>query len=174
MTHRSALAAGATIVALGLATATAPGRPASPLPAKKITAAGVGKVKIGKRHRVLRRQRLVGRLQGGCPLGGGDTRSARLKRPLRGLVNYTLTNPRRVVNVIVTRGAKARGVGIGSTIAQIKDAFPRARVDRSTEEVFRITLVKIPRRGGGRIQFAVDVDTDRTTLIGVPFISFCE
>ena len=56
-------------------------------------------------------------------------------------------------------GAKARGVGIGATIAQIQSAFPKAIIDHSTEQLFGITLVKIPKTGGGRIQFAVDVDT---------------
>ena len=71
-------------------------------------------------------------------------------------------------------GAKARGVGIGATISQIKTAFPKATVDHSTEALFEITLVKIPKDGGGRIQFAVDVDTDKTTLIAVPRLAFCE
>jgi hypothetical protein len=47
-------------------------------------------------------------------------------------------------------------------------------VDRETEEVFGITLVKIPKNGGGRLQFAVDVDTKKVDLIGIPFIAFCE
>ena len=34
--------------------------------------------------------------------------------------------------------------------------------------------MKIPKDGGGRIQFAVDVDTDKTTLIAVPRLAFCE
>ncbi len=71
-------------------------------------------------------------------------------------------------------GAKARGVGIGATIAQIQSAFPQATIDHSTEQLFGITLVKVPKSGGGRIQFAVDVDTDKTTLIAVPHLAFCE
>ena len=71
-------------------------------------------------------------------------------------------------------GAKARGVGIGATIPQIQSAFPQANIDHSTEQLFGITLVKIPKTGGGRIQFAVDVDTDKTTLIAVPNVAFCE
>jgi hypothetical protein len=116
----------------------------------------------------------VGRIGQGCELGGPDTRSARLRAPLKGLVNYSLATPRRVRDINLTGGARARGVGIGSTIRQIRAAFPKAKVDRSTEEVFGLTLVRIPRNGGGRFHFGVDVDTDKTTVIGVPRIAFCE
>ena len=39
---------------------------------------------------------------------------------------------------------------------------------------FGITLVKIPRRGGGKLQFAVDVHTHTVSAIGIPVIPFCE
>jgi hypothetical protein len=161
--------------ALALGAAAAPGETGhAAAAAKKITPQGVGRVKLGMTHRDLRDRGLVGPLRHGCELGGPDTRSARLRRPLRGQVNYTTTNPRKVTDITIRGGAKARGVGIGATIAQIRAAFPRARVDHATDEVFGITLVRIPRNGGGRIVFAVDVDTHRTTLIGVPVIAFCE
>jgi hypothetical protein len=169
-----AAAALASIGVVAIGTAGAAGEPASAPAPKKITPAGVGQVNLGKTHRRLRAQGLVGRLRRGCELGGPNTRSARLRPPLRGSVGYTLTNPRKVTDIVIRGGARARGVGIGDTIPEIKDAFPRARVDRSTEEVFGITLVKIPKNGGGRLQFAVDVDTKKVDLIGIPFIAFCE
>ena len=89
-------------------------------------------------------------------------------------MNFTLTSPRKVTDITIRGGAKARGVGIGATIPQIKAAFPKAKVDHSTEDVFGLTLVRIPKGGGGRIKFAVDVDTHKVTLIGVPIIAFCE
>jgi hypothetical protein len=113
-------------------------------------------------------------MRGGCPLGGTDTRSARLKRPLRGSVDFTRRTPRKIRNITVRGGAKARGVGIGATIREIKRAFPKARVDHGTDETFGLTLVKVPRDGGGKLQFGVDTKTDKTTIIGVPFIAFCE
>jgi hypothetical protein len=159
--------------ALAVAPAAAPGE-SGHAAAKRITAAGVGKVKLGKTFQELRTAGLIGRLRPGCELSGPNTRFARLKSPLSGTVDFTQTSPRRVTRVTVRGGAKARGVGIGATVAQIKAAFPKAKVDHSTEELFGITLVKIPKNGGGRIQFAVDVDTARTSLIAVPGIGFCE
>jgi hypothetical protein len=163
----------AALGALALLPAAAPGE-AGHAAAKKITAQGVGQVKLGKTAKQLRDAGLIGRLHPGCELGGPNTRSARLKAPLTGQVNFTLTAPRRVTDIAIAGGGKARGVGIGATIPQIKAAFPKAKVDHSTEDVFQITLVRIPKDGGGKIKFAVDVDTKRVTLIGVPFIAFCE
>ena len=48
------------------------------------------------------------------------------------------------------------------------------KFDHGTEDVFGITLAKVPKRDGGKFQFAVDVGTKKVTLIGVPFIAFCE
>jgi hypothetical protein len=174
MITRSTLAAVAALTVLGLLAAAAAGRPAGPLPAKKVTKDGVGQVKRNMTHKELREKGLVGRLQPGCELGGGATRSARLLAPLRGQVNYTLTNPRLAKIIIVRRGATAKGVGRGDTIPQIKAKFPHARVNKQTEEVFGLWLVTVPKRDGGKFQFAVDADTERITLIGVPIITFCE
>jgi hypothetical protein len=168
MITRSTLAA---LTVLGVAAAVAP---AAPLPAEKVTKDGVGQVKRNMTHKELREQGLVGRLRPGCELGGGATRSARLLAPLRGQVNYTLTNPRLAKIIIVRRGATAKGVGRGDTIPQIKAKFPHARVNKQTEEVFGLWLVTVPKRDGGKFQFAVDADTERVTLIGVPIITFCE
>ena len=141
---------------------------------KKITPEGVGGVKLGMTFEKARERGLVGPKRAGCPLSGRDTASARLKRPLKGSVELTVRKPRRVRSIQVTGGARARGVGIGSTIRQIRDAFPRARVDHGTDETFGITLVRVPKDGGGKIHFAVDTGTKKTTLVGVPYIAFCE
>jgi hypothetical protein len=162
---------GAGALAIGaVAASIESGQPAP----KRITRSGVDGVKLGMTHAQLRQRGLVGRIRRGCELGGPNTRSARLLPPLRGQVNYTLRSPRRVRDITIRGGARARGVGIGSTIRAIRRAFPRARVDHSTEDVFRLTLVKTPRRNGRRITFGVSTTTKRTTVIGVPFIAFCE
>jgi hypothetical protein len=173
MRTRTPLAATA-LLTLALGAAAAPAE-TSRSADQKITAAGVGKVKLGRTFASLRAAGLVGKLRPGCELGGPDTRSARLKPPLKGFVDLTTRRrPRTVRSISITGGASARGVGIGATLAQIKAAFPKAKVDHGTDEVFGITLVKVPKDGGGRIHFAVDVGTKKITQIGVPSIPFCE
>src|SRR3954454_6331579 len=88
--------------------------------APKITPKGVGGVKIGKIYKQLHDAGLIGKIHHGCELGGPNTRSANLKAPLKGQVNFTLKAPRKVTDITIRGGAKAHGVGIGATIAQIK------------------------------------------------------
>jgi hypothetical protein len=140
----------------------------------KVTPSGVGAIKLGTTYTSLHRRGLVGRIHHGCVLGGPNTRAADLRAPLKGTVDFTLSSPRKVTDISVSKGAAARGVGIGATIRQIRTAFPKAKVDHSTDKMFGTTLVRIPKNGGGRLQFAVDVKTHKTVLIGVPFIAVCE
>lgn len=165
------LVAIAAALAIGAATAPADTRAAQ---APEITAAGVGQVRLGRTFRSLRAAGQLGRVRGGCELGGPDTRSARLRSPLRGSVDLSRSSPRRVRTITVTGGASARGVGVGSPRAAIRAAFPGVRFDRSTEPVFGITLATVPRSNGGRLQFGVDTSTNRVTFIGIPFLAFCE
>jgi hypothetical protein len=161
-----------TAVALGPAAATA----AAPAP-QKITFKGVGQVKLGMTHKQLREKGLVGKLRKGCELGGPDTRTARLRSPLRGSVNYTLDAPRRVTDITITGGAEARGVGIGDKLKDIKAKFPKRKVDHSQEDVFGAFFVFVPRAnpvGAIKMMFVIDNDTRKITSIGVPVVAVCE
>src|SRR3954451_4210757 len=73
----------------------------------KVTRTGVGAVKIGKTYTKLRAQHLVGKITHGCELGAPNTRSAKLKKPLLGAVNFTLHKPRKVTDVQIEGGATA-------------------------------------------------------------------
>ena len=151
----------------GVADAAAPG-------AKAITPSGVGGVKLGKKFSKLREEGLVGRLRPGCELGL-NTRSARLRSPLEGSANFTTDpGPRRVTDIQITGGATARGVGVGASKAEVKAAFPKAKFDHATEEVFGITLVRIGKNAGGKLQMALSIDSKTVTLIGIPGLAFCE
>ena len=173
---RRTLAVTAALAALGAVaiSASADTRPTARVAAKAITNERVGQVRLGMTHQELRDAGLVGVLRRGCELEGPDERIARLRSPLRGFVEYSDTAPRRVENILVTRGARARGVGVGDRIKDIKDAYPGAKVNKQTEEVFGIWLVRVPKASGGLIRFAVPVDTKRISAIGVPAIPFCE
>jgi hypothetical protein len=155
-------------LALGPAAATA----AAP---QKITFKGVGQVKLGMTFKQLRAKHLVGKLHKGCELGGPGTRTARLRSPLKGSVNFVPDKvPRRVSDVTITGGAKARGVGIGDRLRDIKKKFPKRKVDHSQEDVFGAFFVFIPRAQSPKMMFVIDSTTRKITMIGVPVVAFCE
>ena len=127
MTVPRALTALAAAAALAAAPALArTDRPA----AAKITAAGVDGVKLGASYTSLRNAGKLAKATKGCEPAGPNTRSARLKAPLKGSVDLTLTRPRKVMTILITGGAKANGVGIGATFAKIKAAFPGTKLTR--------------------------------------------
>jgi hypothetical protein len=163
-----------TTGALAIGASAADTQPTARIAAKKITRDGVGQVKLGMTFREAREQHLIGKLRPGCELSGPEAHSARLRSPLRGFVDLTLTTPRKIANIAVTRGARARGVKVGDRIRDIKDASPGAIVNKRTEEIFGLWLVRVPKSAGGRITFSVPVSTKRIDMIGVPFIPFCE
>lgn len=171
---RSSLAAATALAAVAFGTAGASALTQRAATPQKITAAGVGAVKIGATYTSLRAAKLVGQIGPGCELAGPNTRSARLRSPLKGGVDFTQTSPRKVTSIAVTGGATARGVGIGTSATRIRRAYPKAVVDHSAESVFGITIYTVPKSGGGRLQFAVDKTTKKVTTIAIPAIAFCE
>jgi len=167
---RRHIAVGTAVAMLALG----PGAAVAAAP-KRITSKGVGQVKLGATFAEMRQKHLVGKLRDGCELNGPNTKFSTLRSPLRGTVDWSRTATRRVKRVTVTGGnAKARGVGIGDTLADIKAAFRQAKVDHAAEPIFQITLVKIPKRGGDRMWFGIPIDTKKISMIGVPNLSFCD
>ena len=82
-------------------------------------------------------------------------------------MNFTPEQPAQGRRDITIRGgAEARGVGIGDTLADIKAKFKKRKVDHSQEDVFRAHFVLIPKAQtiGGKMMFAIDVDTKKITL----------
>ena len=152
--------------------AVAPAADAAPA---RITPSGVGAVRLGRTYTSLRRAGSLGKLVTGCEPAGPRARSASLRAPLRGHVDLTLRAPRRVATILVRGGgATARGVGIGSTSAAARRAFPRAKIDHRGDAVLGLTIVRVPKRAGGRLEFGVDTTTKRVTLIGIPRIPVCD
>jgi hypothetical protein len=141
---------------------------------KKITRRGVDGVRLHNTYKHLRKKHKVRKIGPGCELAGPKARSARLRKPLKGTVNFTRHKPRRVRDITVEGGAKARGVGIGDTIPDIKAKYPQATEDHSTDDTFEATIVRVPKGGGGKLEFAVSTSTHKITLIGVPRIAICD
>jgi hypothetical protein len=169
------LVAGAAVAGLAVAATTSGAQPAAHDAGKAhITRNGVDGVKVGMTYKKLRKHHLVHKIHQGCEVAGPNARSARLVKPIKGFVNFTLHHPRRVTDIQIRGGATARGVGIHDTIADIKQQYPNAKEDHSTDDTFGLTVVRTPKRHGRRIEFAVDTDTHKIVRIGVPHLAFCE
>jgi hypothetical protein len=140
---------------------------------KRITAKGAGKVKLGKTYKSLRRAGLIGKMRPGCELVGPRARSATLRAPLEGSVDFSRGKTRRVVHITVLGGAAARGVRVGDTQDDVLQEFPRARVDDSTQDRYGVTLVRVPKSGGGKMDFVIG-SGERVMSINLPGVSFCE
>jgi hypothetical protein len=107
----------ALLAAGALAVAGSASPPANGAAVAKISPIRVDGVHLGDTHADLRARGKVGRIRPGCELAE-NTRTARLLAPLHGAVNYTQSSPRRVDNITVTGGARARGVGMGEVPAR--------------------------------------------------------
>ena len=140
---------------------------------QRVTAKGVGKVKLGKTYKSLRRAGLIGKIGPGCELAGPRARTARLRAPLEGHVDLGPGRKRRVKHITVLGGAAARGVRVGDTQDDVLQEFPRARVDESTQDRYGVTIVKVPKSGGGRMEFVIG-SGERVMSINLPGASFCE
>jgi hypothetical protein len=169
------LVAALAVTALAVAATTSGAAPdAQTAATKRITRKGVDGVKLHATYKHLRKIHKVRRIGPGCELAS-DTRSAKLRKPLKGVVNFKPhKHPRRVSDITVRGGATARGVGVGDTIPDIKAKYPHAKVDHSTDSTLGASLVRVPKRDGGRIMFAVDTGTHKITSIGVPIIAICD
>ncbi len=136
----------------------------------KISGAGVDGVKVGASYTSLRLAHKIGKATRGCELAGPQARSAKLLAPLKGSVDLTISKPRKVDTIAVTGGAKAKGVGVGSTRAAVKHAFPKAKF----RHVLGFTLATVPKSEGGPFEFSLGTKGKKVELIGIPHIAFCE
>jgi hypothetical protein len=139
-----------------------------------VTARGVGAVTLGALYATLHARRLVGPIGPGCEVAGPNARSAQLRPPLQGSVDFTMTEPRRVATITIRGGAAARGIGVGASETALRRAFPSARFDHATDTLFGATFVRVGRQAGGPFAFALDTKTKRVDLIAVPDVATCE
>jgi hypothetical protein len=162
---RARHAAPALLAGLAL-TATAVAAPG----AAKISGAGVDGVKVGASYTSLRLAHKIAKATRGCELAGPQARAARLLAPLKGSVDLTISKPRKVDTITVIGGARAKGVGVGSTRAAVKHAFPRAKFRR----VLGLTLARVPKSEGGPFEFSLGPAGKKVDAIGIPHLAFCE
>jgi hypothetical protein len=164
----------ATVAVIGLVVASGALAQRTEQAGPTVSGAGVGKVKLDKSYAKLRDAGLVGQLRSGCEFVPGSL-AAKLKSPLKGAVNFTTTGAPKAETISVTGGATTKkGIGIGSTKRDVRDAYKSATFDNSTKQVFGIIDAKIPKRSGGKFHIGIDADSKKVVLFGIPVIPFCE
>ena len=63
---------------------------------------------------------------------------------------------------------------VGDRLRAVKRAFPKVKLDKSTAQMFGIFVARVPKGGGGRMEFAIDEQSRRVTTIAIPGLAFCE
>jgi hypothetical protein len=164
-------------VALAIAVAlpaAVQGDAASQAPAPPIvTPKGVDGLRLGATVKALHRQHLIKRLQPGCELDPGQ-RVARLRPPLHGFAVFSRSN--RLFSLQITGGARTgKGIGIGSTPKEARQAYPKAEYDPpGTVSPFEQGFIWVNRIEHPKMTFVVDPETKLISEISVHAPNACE
>jgi hypothetical protein len=123
----------------------------------------------------LHRRGLIGHLRPGCELDPG-ARIAPLRGGLKGFVNFGYPDLNKATSIIVTGGAHdAKGIGVGSSAAAARDAYPGARYNApGTYKPFAEGFLWVGGYPHSRLAFTINPLTRRVSSIDIPFPAFCE
>jgi hypothetical protein len=141
-----------------------------------VTEKGLGKLQIDMTLAAAKATGQIGTTRPGCELGGPGELVADINTGVAdGLVYF---NDEHLSGIVVRSGAKtAAGVGPGSTIVQIQQAYPApydVKVDHSTEEVFGVAIVSVSRSTKQLFGFDVDPGTKKSRTLAIPAIRTCD
>jgi hypothetical protein len=139
-----------------------------------ITSHGIGQVRLGATIGALSRRHLIGGLRKGCELDAGQ-RVAPLRSPLSGWATFE-GGGRRLTSISIEGGAEtARGIGVGSTAAQARSAYPAAEWF-SPQRMYPLPvgLLWVNRSNHPKFSVLVDPETNLVESIAIPSPNFCE
>jgi hypothetical protein len=164
-------------LALAVVAATEQGAAAEPLARNKtqlVTPRGVADLRLGATVASLHRHRLIRGLRPGCELDPGQ-RVARLRPPLQGFAIFA-DGKNRLTSIQIAGGAAtSEGIGIGSTPAEARHAYPRALYKPpGSFDPFAEGFLWVNEIAGAKLTFIVDPDSDLICEIDIPSPNFCE
>ena len=136
---------------------------------------GIGKLRLGMTVAQAKATGEIGAVGPGCELGGpGELAADLLSGTAKGIVTFSEDV---IVGFMVRSGAKtAAGIGAGSTLAQIQQAYAKGyeiKTDDSYQEQFGFTLVSV-YRGKHWFDFDVDAGSKKVGSVWVPNVRLCE
>jgi hypothetical protein len=136
-----------------------------------ITPHGVDRLRLGRRAGALQRRHLIGNLRKGCEIDVGQ-RVAPLRFPIRGWAIFA-DGGNRLTSLSIEGGAEtARGIGVGSTAAEARAAYPSADWDHMPPlgvDVLWVNAIDHPK-----FSIVVGPETHRIESIAIPNPNFCE
>ena len=138
---------------------------------------GVGALRLGRTLAAIRTAHVLGPVTPGCELASPRPSAARLRHPLRGFATFVPRNGnRRLVALSITEGAVTkRKIGIGSTAASVRKAYPSAKVnDSPAPNPLQFSALVVSRAGHDRIWFMLDHKGGRVVSIEIPSPQFCD
>jgi hypothetical protein len=158
------------IICASLVLGSAGAAVASPI----ITPHGVGALRLGATAKALQAKGLIGGLRKGCELDPGQ-RVAPLRAPLQGWAVFEAGH-NGLHGLTVEGGAEtARHVGIGSTAAEARAAYPQARYEApGTAQPFPVGFLWVPNLSKPKLTMIIEPGTRQVEAISVPSPNFCE
>lgn len=139
-----------------------------------VTPRGVGALRLGATIGTLDRRHLIGGVRNGCELDPGQ-RIAPLRGPLTGWAVFA-DGGARLSSIDISGGAETGlHVGIGSSAAQARAAYPRADfVPPNRSAPLPDGILWVNHESHPQFTFLIDPYTRRVESISIPSPSFCE
>jgi hypothetical protein len=139
-----------------------------------VTSHRVGGLRLGATVKTLHRKGLIGGLRKGCELDPGQ-RVAPLRAPLQGWAVFE-SGHKGLRGFTIEGGAEtARHIGIGSTAAEARKAYPIALYEApGTADPFAEGFLWVPNLQKPKLTMIIEPKTRRVEAISVPSPSFCE
>lgn len=139
-----------------------------------ITPDGVGGLRLGASVKALQHKDLIGGLRKGCELDVGQ-QVAPLHAPLRGWAVFQAG--RKGLRALTVEGGAetARHVGIGSSSAEAREAYPDALYEApGTAKPFAEGFLWVPNLSKPKLTMIIEPGSRQVEAISVPSPNFCE